>query len=119
MVGSASADQQAPAEHALEGLAVAVALDAPARQGEVAGGLEVQVDAMAVGAQARLADGLVAPALEVLGEPENHRAALEQLLVALLGEGGDLAELGRALTVIAADLGDQGALAGVEAGQLG
>jgi hypothetical protein len=47
-----SADEQAPTEHALERLAVAVALHAPARQREVAAGLEVQVDSVAVGAQA-------------------------------------------------------------------
>ena len=41
-------------EDALEGLAVAIALDAPARERQVAGGLKVEVDAAAVGAQAGL-----------------------------------------------------------------
>src|SRR5450755_2126910 len=45
------ADQQAPPEYALERLPVAVALDAPARQREVAGRLQVEVDAVTVGAQ--------------------------------------------------------------------
>jgi hypothetical protein len=43
-------DQQSPSEHSLEDLAIAVALDAPARKDQVVtGGLEVQVHAIAVG----------------------------------------------------------------------
>src|SRR5690242_19809174 len=72
-----SADQQPAVDHALERLAVAVALDAPARQREVAARLEVQVDAVSVGAQAGLAHRLVASALEVLGKAQDDRAALE------------------------------------------
>ena len=63
-------DEQPAAENPLERLAVAVALDAPARQDQIlAGGLEMQVDAVAIRAQAHLRNGLVAAALEMLGEP--------------------------------------------------
>jgi hypothetical protein len=43
-------DQQPTAEDPLERLIVAIALDTPARQHQIAGGLEVQVDALAIAA---------------------------------------------------------------------
>src|SRR5690242_2478497 len=107
-------DEQPATEHALEDLPVAVALNAPARERQVAGRLQVQIDAVAVAPQLGRADRLVTAALEMLSEPEDHRTALQQLLVALGRQRRDLAQLRRALAVVAADLGDQGALAWVE-----
>src|SRR5205085_5200097 len=98
-------------EHALERLAVAITLDAPARQDQVlAGRLEVQVDAVAVGPEPRLGHRLVASALQVFGEAQDQRAPLDQLLVAWPRQRRHLAELRRSLAVIAADLRDQRAL---------
>ena len=58
------------------------------RDAEVAIGLEMEVDPVAVGSQLRVGDGLVASALEVLGESQDHRAAVEQLLVGGAPESG-------------------------------
>src|SRR5437588_4088025 len=113
-------DQQPAPEHLLERLAVAVTLDAPPGQDQVlARRLEVEVHAVAVGAQAGLAHGLVAPALEVLGESQDDRAAGHHVLVPLTRERGHLAQLRRALAVVAADLRDQRAFAWVEPRKLG
>ena len=46
---------------------------------------QVEVDAGAVAAQPRLAHGLVAAALEMLGEPQNHGAAGDELSALIAG----------------------------------
>ena len=74
---------------------------------------------MTVGAQPGLGDRLVAAALEVLGQPQDHRAAIEQPIIAGQRERLDLAQLRDPLAVVTADLADQRALAGIEARQLG
>src|SRR5579864_2017774 len=114
-----SADQEAAPEHPLERLAVAVALDAPPGQGEVARRLQMEIDALAVAVETDLADRLVAATLEVLSEPEDHRTAGNQVLVPGASEARHLAELRRSLAVVAADLGDQRTLPRVKAGKLG
>ena len=73
-------------------------------------GLEVEVDAMPIGAEPSLGHGLIAAALEVLGETHEHDAAVQQLLIARFGESLELPELRRALAVVAADQRDQRAL---------
>jgi len=62
-----SSDQQPPPEHALERVPVAVALDAPALQGQIPVGLEMEVDAVTVGSQPGRGHRLITAALEMLG----------------------------------------------------
>ena len=65
----------------------------------------------------RLPDGLVAAALEILGEPQQHRAAVEQLLVAVAHQRRERPGVGHALAVVAHGLADQRDLARAEAGK--
>jgi hypothetical protein len=58
-----------------------------------------------------VADGLVARALELLGDAQQRRAAGEQLLVAAPGERRELAHAGVALAVVAGGLPDDRRLA--------
>ena len=67
----------------------------------------------------RGAHALVAAALEVLGEPEQDRQAVQARVVAVAGQRGELAEVRHALAVIARGLRDERDLAGVEARQSG
>ena len=72
-----------------------------------------------LGDDARFAHRLVVAALEFLGEPQQQRTAGEQLGVPVAHVGAQLAQVGRALAMVADDLRDQGDLAGPVAGKLG
>ena len=86
---------------------------------DVAAALQRQLDRAVVHRDARVADRLVARALELLGDAQQRRAAGEQLLVALAPERRELAQPRLALAVVARGLADHRRLARREAGQAG
>src|SRR3954452_5808593 len=99
-------DLEPAVEGALEELLLA--RGCPPRNPHVAAvGDEVQPDGAVDGLRAGVAHQLVARALEVLRQPQQRRAAVQPLRVALDHQGRKLAEGRRALAVIARDLGDQ------------
>ena len=71
------------------------------------------------GGHVRRADAQVAAALEVLGEAQEDREAVQARLVAVLGERRELAEVRHALAVIARGLRDERDLARREAREAG
>src|SRR5947209_7031486 len=93
-------DQQPPPEHPLEAAVVAVALDAPARERQVAVRFDMEVDPALAGPQPDRGHRAVPAALEVLGEPQDRRAAGEQLLVSRVRQRRPLPELGGSLAVV-------------------
>ena len=106
------------AERALEQLDLA--RGGPARDARLACADEVEADGVLAGDRdVRLGDVLVAASLEVLGEPQQHRAADEQVLVAGPRQRRERAEVGVALAVVAHRLADQRDLALREAREPG
>ena len=96
-----------------------LALCRPALDGRRALGLEREADRAVVAAHVRLVHALVAAALEVLGEAQQDRHAVQARRVAVLGERRELGEVRHALAVIARGLRDQRDLARREARQAG
>src|SRR3954447_14576162 len=105
------------AERALE--EVALAPGGPDRDARVAVRDEVEPDETVVERDVRLADELVAAALEVLGDAQERGHPVEAVLVALLGDRIERPERRHALAVVADRLADQRDLALTEPRQAG
>ena len=96
-----------------------LALRGPALDRGGAVGLHRQADRAVVGVHVRLADALVAASLEVLGEAQEDRHAVQALVVAVVRQGLELLEVRHALAVIAGRLRDERDLARREPRQAG
>ena len=85
---------------------LALAAGGPTRDGRLAVGDQAQMHRSVFDRDARAADELVPRALEVLGEPQQHRASIEPLRVALPEQRRQGAGDGHALAVVAGGLGE-------------